>query len=90
MPSRYRVDDEDESDGNESDTVCACCQKREPEGCDEEPVFWVDCEVCEIWYHIYIVHLEGTLLLSLADTCEDVSNNLVRTTNHFDPSFMLP
>ena len=48
MPSRFRTEDTDsDSDGYELDTVCEHCHQREPEGCNDKNVFWVDCEVCD-------------------------------------------
>ena len=52
LPSRYRILSDESSDGNESDTQCAVCQQREPQNNDEsDHIFWIDCEVCDVWCH---------------------------------------
>ena len=52
LSSRFRVDSDESSDGNESDTHCAVCQQREPQDSDGlDHIFWIDCEVCDVWCH---------------------------------------
>ena len=70
MPSRYRVDD-DETSGDESDTLCAHCQKREPEECNEGPVFWIDCDQCGVWYHTVCAFGKNVTTIPRRFLCED-------------------
>lgn len=52
LPSRYKTASDESSDGNESDTQCAVCQQREPQNSDVlDHIFWIDCEVCDVWCH---------------------------------------
>ena len=49
------ADDSSDSSGNESDTVCGKCNRREPGECKDKHVFWIDCEVCDKWFHVLCV-----------------------------------
>ena len=42
IPSRFRSDSTDSSESEQSDTVCQQCHQREPPGCDDMNVFWID------------------------------------------------
>ena len=58
MPSRFKTSDDpvDFSDGDESDTVCEKCHKRNPDGCGDGHIFWIDCDVSSNWYHVYCIY----------------------------------
>ena len=56
FPARFRTaDDSSDSSGNESDTVCGKCNRREPGECNDKHVFWIDCEVCDKWFFTFYV-----------------------------------
>ena len=54
LPARFKRSDDtvESSDGNESDTVCEKCLKREPDGCNERNVFWI----CDRWFHVFCIY----------------------------------
>ena len=72
LPARFRVDSDtsDDESGNESDTVCEKCQKREPDGlANSKNIFWIDCDSCDKWFHVYCVY--GTNYTSQKLICEN-------------------
>ena len=71
MPSRYRTEEDEDSSGNESDTICARCEKRDLEVDNDGPVFWIDCDSCSVWYHTYCVFGKNVTIMSRRFLCED-------------------
>lgn len=70
VPSRYRdSSDFESSDGDESDTVCSRCNKRDPEQSTDEHIFWIDCDSCGKWYHTVCVYGKNRVTRRLL--CED-------------------
>ena len=61
----------DDSDGDQSDTVCTRCNRREPEGCQDDNVFWVDCDSCDRWFHMKCVFGSNGSETSGGLICED-------------------
>lgn len=71
MPARFRRGSPETSSGEESDTVCALCDKREPEGCMDGPVFWTDCDSCDRWFHMHCVYGKNKSTQRGKLICED-------------------
>ena len=70
LPAGFRTsEDSSDSSGNESDTVCGKCNKRELNECSDKHVFWIDCDVCDKWFHVLCVF--GKNYTKSSYVCED-------------------
>ena len=58
LPSRKtrllsRFCDSSDMDTDDDGVLCGLCQAREPEGCTQIPLFWIDCDACGEWVHTF-------------------------------------
>ena len=40
-----------EEDDDDANTVCEGCKLRDPSECDESVIEWIECSLCDCWFH---------------------------------------